>query len=246
LYYPVGDVATFELRIGGTTGVSVAAGLDRVLKTPPPMPQQAREQERVPQLPNAPKSADTITGTTSKHALRRATRQLARGLVPVQIRSKYVPPPSFRPVPSAPELLQLPDLGVAGNPTPHVAAGLTVSIPPPSAPLPSGSESAMPRPSEHVDFVAAQAIKHVSPQSSVNALRLLVTSVTIRVRVQIDSQGRVVRADSLSHGGTLIEYLSNLSVNAAREWLFAPARREGRAVNSDTVLEFVFDKQGIS
>ena len=126
-----------------------------------------------------------------------------------------------------------------------MAVGLPLSIPPPPAPQQSRSESAVPRPSEHVDFVAPQPIKHVSPQSSGNALRLLVTSVTIQVQVHINSQGRVVRAGSLSHGGTLIEYLSNISVSAAREWLFAPARREGRNVDSDTVLEFVFDNKGI-
>jgi hypothetical protein len=253
LYYPISDVATFELRIGGMTELSVAGGLDRVLETTPPLPEQAREQARVPQLPNALKSTDTITRTTSNHVLRNATRPLdqgtlsplARDLAPERIRSKYEPPPSFRSVPSAPELLQPPDLGFAGNPTLHVATALPVSIPPPLAPLPRGSESAVSGPSEHVDFVAAQAIKHVSPQSSANALRLLVTSVTIRVHVQIDSQGRVVRADSLSHGGTLIEYFSSLSVNAARGWLFAPARREARNVGSDTVLEFVFDNYGI-
>jgi hypothetical protein len=253
VYYPISDAATFELRIGGMMGLSVAAGLDRVLKTTPPLPTQAREQERVPQFPDALKSTGTITGTTSNHALPNATypsdkgtlSALARDTAPARIRSRYEPPPSFRSVPSAPELLQPPDLDVAGNPTLRVAAGLPLSIPPPPAPLPSGSESAVPGPSEHVNFVAAQTIKHVSPQSSANALRLLVASVTIRVHVQIDSQGRVVRADSLSHGGTLIEYLSNLSVNAARGWLFAPARREARNVDSDTVLEFVFDNNGI-
>jgi hypothetical protein len=237
LYYPVSDVATFELRIGGMSALSVAAGLDRVSKTTPPQPEQAREQERLPQPPNALKTTRPLAKATLS--------PLARDLAPKRIPSKYEPPPSFRSVPSAPEPLQPPDPGVAGNPTLRVAAALPVSIPPPPAPLPSRPESAVPGPGEHLDFVAAQAIKHVSPQSSANALRLLVTSVTIRVHVQIDSHGRVVRADSLSHGGTLIEYFSNLSVNAARGWLFSPARRQARNVDSDTVLEFVFDNNEI-
>jgi len=73
---------------------------------------------------------------------------------------------------------------------------------------------------------------------------LLLSSVTIRVQIHINAQGNVVKADSESHGNSMIDYLSRLSVRAAREWHFAPARREGHDVESDAVLEFVFDKEG--
>jgi hypothetical protein len=249
VYYPTNDVATFELHIGNVTESVVIAGLGRVADMRPPPPERESEsQDASKHARDKLKSARAITGMPPNQAFSKTPRPVVQGRVsplarhsaPERIRTKYEAPRSLRPVPSAPELLQPPDLGVASNPAFSMAAGLPVSIPPPQ---PSHSESAVP--AEHVEFIAAQAIKHVSPQSNGNALRLLVTSVTIRVRVHINSFGRVIRADSLSHGGTLIEYFSNLSVNAAREWLFAPARRQGRNVDSDTVLEFVFENKGI-
>ncbi|PYT17553.1 MAG: hypothetical protein DMG59_07075 [Acidobacteria bacterium] len=99
-------------------------------------------------------------------------------------------------------------------------------------------------PNEQIDYIAARPVKHVAPKVSANALRLVVSRITIRVKVSIDTQGRVVRAESLSRGNALIDYLSNLSVNAAREWLFLPARRGDRNVESEMVLEFGFNSNG--
>jgi hypothetical protein len=252
VYYPTSDVATFELHIGNVTDSMVMAGLGRVVDMRPRPPERESDLKGVSERArDTLKSARALTGMAPNQAFGKTPRQLdqervsplSRDSAPERLRAKYTAPPSLRPPPSAPELLQPPDLGVAGNPAFSMAAGLPVSIPPPQKPQPIRSESAVP--AEHVEFIAAQAIKQASPQSSGNALRLLVTSVTIRVRVHINSQGRVIRADSLSHGGTLIEYFSNLAVNAAREWLFTPAHLEGRNVESDTVLEFVFDNKGI-
>jgi hypothetical protein len=235
VYYPTSDVATLELRIGDVTESLVAAGLDRVLKAGQSLPERANKQELVPQRPkDFRKSTGATRGTTSNQVPRNAHRRLdQRRSSPSpgdpgseRTRSKNKAPSSIRAAPPAPDPLQPPDPGKAANPTPGNATPLLVT-------------------SEQVDFVAAQAIKHVSPLASVNALRSLVASVTIRVQVHINSQGRVVRAESLSHGSRLIAYLSRISVSAAREWLFAPARRAGRDVDSDTVLEFVFANKEI-
>jgi hypothetical protein len=107
------------------------------------------------------------------------------------------------------------------------------------------SEPKAARPAKQPDLASAQPIKRVFPKASGDSLKLLVGSVTIHVQVHIDSEGRVVQAAPLSHGGSMIESLSDLSVNAAREWVFSPARKKGRDVESNTVLEFVFDNQGI-
>jgi hypothetical protein len=255
VYYPTSDLAIFEVRIGDVTESLVTAGLERLVAAQPVLPQGTKEQERAPEHDQpTQKNAGPTRGTTSNVALRNNRHPVEQKKLSAsrtdsgseRIRSKYEAPPNVRRALPVPQLLQPPDSVIAVNPLPSIAVQLPVTIPlPPPAPEQSRSESAASGPREHVDFVAAQTIKHVSPQASGNALRLLVTSVTIRVQVHINSQGKVVRADSLSHGGTLVEYLANLSINAAREWLFAPARREGRAVDSDTVLQFVFDNQGI-
>jgi hypothetical protein len=240
VYYPTRDVVTFQLRIGDVTESLVAAGLDKI-DARQPLPERAEEREPVRQETT---SSQARRNTPAQLGQRRSP-PLARDSGSERIRSKYQAPPSFRSALPAPELLQPPDLGLANNTTFVAVARLPVSIPLPPPPPQNRPESAVPEPSEHVDFVAAQTIKHVSPQASGSAVRLLVTNVTIQVQVHINSQGKVVRADSLSHGGTLIEYLSHLSVNAAREWLFTPARREGREVDSETVLQFIFDNKGI-
>jgi outer membrane biosynthesis protein TonB len=99
----------------------------------------------------------------------------------------------------------------------------------------------MPGPKEHIDYVAVQPVKQVAPQASPNLLRLLVSSVTIRVQVYVDAQGKVMRAESLSHGNALVDYLSNISVKAAREWQFRPARQGDRDVEGEIVLQFEFE-----
>ena len=254
VYYPTHDVVTFQLRIGDLTELLVAAGIDKS-DAGQPLPARSDEQERVRQrLEDTPISTGAAKGTTLSQTVRntrpqldqRSVSPLVRDSASEPIRTNYeAPPPSLSSALPAPERLQPLDLGVADKPTSGVTAPLAVSVPPPTTPQQNRPESTVRRPSEHDDFVAAQAIKRVSPQASGNTLKLLVTSVTIQVQVHIDSQGKVVRADSLSHGGTLIEDLATLSVDAARDWLFVPARRKGRDVESDTVLDFAFDNKGI-
>jgi outer membrane biosynthesis protein TonB len=102
----------------------------------------------------------------------------------------------------------------------------------------------MPEPKEQINYVAALPVRHVAPKASPSVLRFLVSSVTIRVRVYVNAQGKVVRAESLSRGNALVDYLSNISVNAAREWMFLPAHRGNQDVESETVLQFDFDGSG--
>jgi hypothetical protein len=160
---------------------------------------------------------------------------------------KISPPPpeqpsAQEPVPPRPTNVE----ATTSSPPTSRPAPPAAELPPPrQVPEQSEAQSALAEPGEQVSLVAAQPIKKVSPQASPDSLKSLVTSVTIHVQVHIDSHGRVVRADSMSHGGTLVESLSNLCVNAAREWLFVPARKRGRPVDSNTVLQFVFDNNGV-
>jgi len=51
--------------------------------------------------------------------------------------------------------------------------------------------------------------------------------------------------DAPSWGNNQIDYLARLSTAAAREWIFSPARRDGRNVESVQVLEFSFNRTGV-
>jgi outer membrane biosynthesis protein TonB len=64
--------------------------------------------------------------------------------------------------------------------------------------------------------------------------------VRVEIRVVIDATGRVVRAEALSRGGNLVEYLSAIASDAARKWRFAPALRGTEPVPSETILQFQF------
>jgi hypothetical protein len=219
-YYPTSDLATFELRIGDVTESLVAMGLARTMPVRPSLREPADTREDVPE-----RAPETALSTRQKKETRSKVRQ-QRSSAPARS-SKHEAVASVQPAAPAREPVQTPAPGKTANPAP------------------SRAESPSARPGKQTDLASAQPIKRVFPRASGDALKLLVGSVTIHVQVHIDSQGRVVQAAPMSHGGTLIENLSDLSVNAAREWVFAPARRKGRDVESNTVLEFVFNNQGI-
>ena len=252
-YYPTSDMAAFELRIGDITESLVAVGLDRAINARPAPAQIADDQKGIPRpLEEIPPSAGSTTETPSNQSSSQTPLRVREQRLPVLARdSEKVPSkpeaaPIIQPAAPAPEPPQTRDAGIARDTPFGVTAppSASTSLPPP-APHPSRAETAAARRNKGKDTLAAQPIKRVFPQASGNSLKSLVGSVTIQVQVYIDSQGKVVRAAALSHGGTLIEDLSNLSVNAAREWVFAPARRKGRDVESNTVLDFVFDNKGV-
>lgn len=142
----------------------------------------------------------------------------------------------LRPAPSPiSELIPPPDL----NPAPHPVASSLQQLPIPALPGPL-----LPQPKEQILYLAPQSVTRVSPKAPANVSRLLISLVTIRVKIEIDRGGKVVRAESLSRGSALLDYLSTLSVNAAQKWLFRPAQRGDQAVESETVLEFNFSPNG--
>ena len=77
------------------------------------------------------------------------------------------------------------------------------------------------------------------PTVSQSVLRLVSPAVTVNVKVAIDNRGRVTKAESLTHGQSLVNTLSDAAVDAARHWVFVPARRGAQNVASETVLNCV-------
>jgi outer membrane biosynthesis protein TonB len=67
-----------------------------------------------------------------------------------------------------------------------------------------------------------------------------VAGLQVDVKVYIDAGGTVIRAEPLSKGNSLVDYLSGVAVDAARQWRFSPARRGNQSVPSETVLHFHF------
>jgi hypothetical protein len=95
-------------------------------------------------------------------------------------------------------------------------------------------------PGLRIDYVAPQPFHRVAPFVPSSLRRLAIADVRIDVTVHIDATGKIVRAESLSKGNTLTDYLSSLAVDAARHWQFSPARRDNQNVPSEMVLSFQF------
>jgi hypothetical protein len=89
-------------------------------------------------------------------------------------------------------------------------------------------------------YVAARPVNRVEPEPSFTLHPFIVPEVQINVRVVIDRSGRVIRAESLSRGNALMDHLSKIAVEAARQWTFSPARDDGQNVPSESVLQFQF------
>jgi hypothetical protein len=89
-------------------------------------------------------------------------------------------------------------------------------------------------------YVGPRPLQRVDPEPSFSLHPFIVPEVQINVRVSIDKSGHVVRAESLSRGNALMEHLSKIAVQAARQWTFVPARREDQSVPSEIMLQFQF------
>jgi len=131
------------------------------------------------------------------------------------------------------------------TPTPPLGISSTKPVSPPtqagvSQPAAAETEAARPIDSDRSPEPITHIRKSVEPEISPGID--ISSQVTIRVRVSIDDQGRVVQAEALTHGGPRVDALAQSAVNAARLWVFEPAQRAGRNVPSEAILAFDFGR----
>ena len=69
--------------------------------------------------------------------------------------------------------------------------------------------------------------------------------MVVRVMVEVDANGKVKNAVSTTKGDQLMESLAALSVAAARQSQFEPAKLGDQKVDGQTTVEFVFEKEVI-
>jgi protein TonB len=94
------------------------------------------------------------------------------------------------------------------------------------------------------DSSSAKAIRAPRPKLPAEIKSTITTDNTVAVRVHIDKSGRVVGATAASASGPVATSLVRYAVAAARQWRFQPARRNGKPVQSERVLEFLFRPSG--
>jgi len=85
-----------------------------------------------------------------------------------------------------------------------------------------------------------EVVQRVLPQVSPSARRTIRGKIKVRIRVDVDAAGKVVKAKIESSGPS--RYFSHLSVDAAKEWRFSPASVGDQTGDRKWDLEFGFSR----
>lgn len=98
-------------------------------------------------------------------------------------------------------------------------------------------------PKTNAGKVSHGAVAHeVLPDIPQPARNTIAGTVTVKVRVAVETLGRVSQATLVSRGPS--EYFANLALQAARKWTFTAPSVNGKAVPSEWSLRFEFKRNG--
>ncbi|MGB7333383.1 MAG: TonB family protein [Terriglobales bacterium] len=106
-------------------------------------------------------------------------------------------------------------------------------VPAQPGPEASGDEKASTSPNEN------GVVRRVMPQVSPSARRTIQGKIKVRVKVEVDAAGNVVKAKLESAGPS--RYFSRIALEAAHEWKFSPAQA-GETGDRDWKLQFGFSR----
>jgi serine/threonine protein kinase len=84
----------------------------------------------------------------------------------------------------------------------------------------------------------------IMPEVSRSALHTVHGKLKVRVKVSVDSSGKVSMASFDSRGPS--QYFAQRSLQAARQWTFQPPQLDGRSVPSEWILKFQFEKSSVN
>jgi eukaryotic-like serine/threonine-protein kinase len=152
-------------------------------------------------------------------ALREAATPVAKPTPPI------APPPALKPAE------QPSPRRVAGNsaaPTPAPARPKTEASTQPSAATVASS-----------GVVRGKVVKEFLPDATQKARDTIHGKVRINVKVRVDESGRVTAAAFDAPGPS--QYFGDRTLEAAKLWLFTPAKMDGHNVPSEWVLRFEID-----
>ena len=92
--------------------------------------------------------------------------------------------------------------------------------------------------------VPGAVLHEVSPNASQSALRTIHGRLKVRVRAEVDSAGNVSSAKFITEGPS--KYFARLSIQAAQQWKFTPAKENGQPAPSQWIILFEYARGGIS
>ena len=128
---------------------------------------------------------------------------------------------------------------------PQIQQPALATLPQPSATSPSPPTQPASAPTSRTNpNVGHGAVAHeVLPDVPRKARDTISGTVTVKVKVDVDTSGAVSHATLVSSGGS--GYFANQALQAAHQWTFTPPTVDGRAVPSEWSLRFEFKRKGI-
>lgn len=142
----------------------------------------------------------------------------------------------------------------AVQPTEHPpsAAPSTPAPAQPSAVAPSAPSNAATSTTPPVSRAAKSAgssggkgevLDQVKPDASAKAMATISGTVRVAVKVHVDAAGNVSEATLQNAGPS--RYFADVSLKAARQWVFTPPEADGHSVPSDWLIQFHYTRGGV-
>ena len=93
-------------------------------------------------------------------------------------------------------------------------------------------------------MVRGKVVQQFLPDASQKSRGTIRGKVRVSVKVHVDESGRVTEAAFDAPGPS--QYFADRTLEAAKLWLFAPAKMDGHNVPSEWVLRFEIDPSAIN
>lgn len=218
------------------------------------LPPSGRETARPPARPRPATEPAPVSTADRSSADRTAYLQFTPRPEPAKPVTLDAPPPDLVQDRARVALAAAPGIpGLHPSVTvtaPARAAQSAAPAPSPAAPQPQSAAPGIPpaasqpapsaAPVRLSSYVGPAPLKQVQPTVPQSVRGMLKSEVELSVRVYIDQEGKVTRAELVGQRGPLSGFVTEAALNAARRWRFRPAWNSGRYVSSDMLLNFRF------
>jgi hypothetical protein len=105
----------------------------------------------------------------------------------------------------------------------------------------STAKAAAAQPTQYLGYVPARPIKWAAPDAKSLGVSGISAPTDIAIKLRIDDSGRVVAAHALLDGSTHDESVTAAVTARVRQWVFEPAKMQGKNVPSDDTVVIHLD-----
>jgi len=241
LYMPRSGKVDFRLEVSSSSGYHNDEFL-AVVTASTPASESTGSFQPIPEPPkpqSQPESLPSPAITNPQRVLAKTSAAFAPGAPPVAddrdrtgaLHSENLRIPLSEPlasagkteIPAVPAILT--PVLVPGGQAPEVAPG-------------SAAELVAP-----INFIGPVPVRRVRPTLPIQLQSLADSKVSIDVRVEINAAGDVTQATPVETATAAQRLLAPQAVQAARQWKFQPARKNGQPVETESILRFDFGRR---